>query len=309
MTVRVVFMGSPEFALPSLRALLDGYDVAGVVTQPDRPAGRGRKLKPPAIKALAEEMGLPIIQPRRLSEPEALEQLSAWQPEVILVAAFGQILKPEVLELPPHGSLNVHASLLPRWRGAAPIQAAILHGDQQTGATIMKLDEGMDTGPILSQRAIPIRPDDTAGSLSPRLAQAGAELLVETLPGYLSGEIVPQPQDEDLASYAPMLKKGQGRLDFAQPAEQLARQVRAYSPWPGSFMEWEGQTLKVHQAHALKGESKGAGERLAYEGLPAVGTAEGLLVLDEVQPAGKKAMPGEVFLRGARGWASAEAGS
>ena len=297
-------MGSPEFAVPGLRALAENYPVAGVVTQPDRPAGRGRALTSPPVKLLAQELGLPLIQPRRLREPEALEQLRAWDPQVIVVAAFGQILKPEVLDLPAYGCVNVHASLLPRWRGAAPIQAAILHGDEQTGVTIMRMDPGVDTGPVLSQRAVPVHPGETAGTLSERLASLGAGLLLETLPGYLNGTINLQPQGEALATYAPMLKKEHGELDFTQPAEALVRQVRAFNPWPGAYMLWQSQILKIHRAHAAAGAHL-LGETAVYQGLPALGTADGLLVLDEVQPAGKRAMPGKVFLSGAREWTRA----
>jgi methionyl-tRNA formyltransferase len=251
---------------------------------------------------LAEELGLPVIQPARLKEPAALEQLAAWQPDLIVVAAFGQILRPAVLDLPRYGCINVHASLLPRWRGAAPIVAAILEGDEQTGVTIMRMDPGVDTGPLLSQQATPIHPDDTAGSLSQRLAVLGAELLVETLPGYLSGELEPQPQDDSRATYAPMLKKEDGQLDFSQPAARLERRVHAFNPWPGAFTTWQGQPLKVHQARALEEPSPGLGQTVVYGGLPAVGTGSGLLILDEVQPAGRRPMPGTVFLNGARGW-------
>ena len=178
MQPRIVFMGSPGFALPTLKALADHFPVVGVVTQPDRPAGRGRHLQPPPVKTLAQSMGLPLIQPQRLQDPDAMARLRAWAPELIVVAAFGQILRPEVLNLPPYGCLNVHASLLPRWRGAAPVQAAILHGDPETGVTIMKMDPGLDTGPIISQRATRIGSEDTGGALSDRLARLGAQLLL-----------------------------------------------------------------------------------------------------------------------------------
>lgn len=306
MSDRVVFMGSPEFALPSLRRLNEHMDVVGVVTQPDRPAGRGREISPPPVKRLALEMDIPLIQPGRLRDPRAMEQLRAWAPDVIVVAAFGQILKPEVLGLPPHGCVNVHASLLPRWRGAAPIQAAILHGDRETGVTIMRMDPGVDTGPVLRQKAIRISPEDTAGTLSPRLAEIGAELLVETLPAYLSGALIPSPQDDSRATFAPMLKKADGELDFQQTAEALARRVRAFHPWPGTFLIWEDRRLAVHQAHAHPGPSPGIGVRTSTERSPAIGTPEGILVLDTVQPAGKRAMAGDVFYRGARDWDQVE---
>ena len=308
METRLVFMGSPEFALPTLRALAAHYPIAGVITQPDRPAGRGRALTPPPVKILAEELGLPLIQPRRLREPEAMDALQAWDPDLIVVTAFGQILRPDVLDLPPSGCINVHASLLPRWRGAAPIQAAILAGDEQTGVTIMRMDAGVDTGPLLSQAAIPILPTDTAGSLGERLAELGAELLLKTLPEYLNGDLQPAAQEEERATYAPMLKKEDGRLDFTRPAIDLARQVRAYNPWPGSFMEWQGQVLKIHQAHAFPCDpdpSLEPGRTLVMDGLPALASSHGLLVLDEVQPAGKRVMTGNVFLNGARAWGAA----
>ena len=301
-TPKIVFMGSPDFALFTLRALNDNYPIAGVVTQPDRAAGRGRELKPPPVKRLALELGIPVIQPEKLRLPEAMEQLHTWAPDLIVVAAFGQILRQDVLDLPPFGCINVHASLLPRWRGAAPINAAILHGDEETGITIMKMDAGLDTGPILSQRSVRIRLDETAGSLFETLSTLGADLLLDTLPGYLAGEIEPRPQSEAGVTYAPMLKKEDGQLDFSRPAVELERKVRAFNPWPGTYFEWNGNLLKVHQAGISPGKKRD-GERIIHNGLPAVGTSDGLLVLEEVQPAGKKPMPGKAFLAGARNWA------
>jgi len=305
---RIVFMGSPAFAIPSLAALAREYSVVGVVTQPDRPAGRGRLLTSPPVKLLAEEIGISLIQPRRLREVEVMEQLHAWRPDLIVVAAFGQILRQPVLELPPLGCINVHASLLPRWRGAAPVQAAILHGDEQTGITIMKMDAGIDTGPTLSQRSLSIYADDTAGSLGERLAALGAQLLLDTLPDYLNGVIQPNAQDDALATYAPMLAKADGLLDLNRPAEALSRQVRAYNPWPGAFIHYQDEIFKVHHASAsapgepLPGELQ-AGQRTRLAGLPAVMCGDGnLLLLELVQPAGKKTIPGNVFIQGARGW-------
>jgi len=299
---RIVFMGSPDFAVPVLKALAEKCNLVGVVTQPDRPAGRGRKLVPPPVKMLALTLGLPLIQPECLRAAEAMEQLRRWSPDLIVVAAFGQILRPEVLDLPRYDCINVHASRLPRWRGAAPINAAILAGDAETGVTIMRMDQGVDTGAILAQRAIPIAPEDTTGTLNVKLAELGAGLLLETLPGYLSGEIKPHPQDDSLATYAPMLKKEDGLLDFTRPAEELARRVRAFNPWPGAFFEWEGGLFKVHRARLSGEKSSGAGSRLIVEGRPAIGTSEGILILEEVQPAGKKSMPGKAFLAGGRNW-------
>lgn len=299
---KVVFMGSPDFALATLQALDQNYDVVGVVTQPDRASGRGRELKAPPVKLLALALGIPIMQPEKLRLPEAMEQLRAWAPELIVVAAFGQILRKDVLELPRFGCINVHASLLPRWRGAAPINAAILHGDAETGVTIMQMDVGLDTGPMLSQRSIPLTPDDTAGSVFERLSSLGADLLIETLPDYLSGKLTPTPQPEEGVTYAPMLKKEEGQLDFTHDVYELERRVRAFNPWPGAFMEFDGSLLKVHRARAQAGEAA-AGQRLVAQGQPGVGARGGILILEEVQPAGKKSMRGKSFLAGARNWA------
>lgn len=306
MTVRIVFMGSPQFATPTLQALVNHYPVVGVVTQPDRPAGRGQVLAPPPVKILAEALGLPVIQPRRLREPAAMAQLQEWRPDLIVVAAFGQILRPEVLDLPERGCINVHASLLPRWRGAAPIQAAILNGDPETGITIMQMDPGVDTGAILAQRAETIQERDTAGTLSERLAGLGAELLLESLPGFLEGKLLPKAQDDSLATYAPMLKKEDGLLDFFQPAKSLERRVRAMQPWPGAHFTWQGERLKVFSVSLTDLpaplEQSQPGQALCWAGKPALRAADGLLVLEEVQPAGKRRLTGKEFLQGARNW-------
>ena len=308
MSIRIVFMGSPDFALPSLSSLASAqnYQVVGVVTQPDRASGRGRELKPPPLKSLALQLNIPIIQPEKLRTPAAMEQLHAWAPDLIVVAAFGQILKKDVLELPRYGCINVHASLLPRWRGAAPINAAILAGDEETGVTIMQMDVGLDTGPMLAKKSMRINPDDTAGSVSQALSTLGADLLIETLPEYLGGNLNPVPQPEDGSTYAPMLTKGDGLLDFINPAVELERRVRAMNPWPGAWFECNGNPLKVLRASTVSGE-KGleSGSRFTVEGRPAVQSSEGVLVLDEVQPAGKKPMLGKSFLAGARDWVTA----
>jgi methionyl-tRNA formyltransferase len=298
---RIVFMGSPDFAVPSLRALAQKYPIVGVVTQPDREAGRGRMLVAPPVKEAALELGLSVMQPEKLRTPDSIAQLQAWGPDLIVVAAFGQILRPAVLDLPRFGCVNVHGSLLPRWRGAAPIQAAILAGDKETGITIMKMDAGVDTGPILARRALPILPEDTAGSIFEKMGSLGADLLLEILPGYLAGAITPRPQPEERSTYAPMLKKEEGLLDFSRPAEELARRVRAFHPWPGTWMVWQGLPLKIHKAHTTDGGGD-PGVKLIVQGLPAITTPDGLLILDEIQPAGKKSMPGKAFLTGARGW-------
>jgi methionyl-tRNA formyltransferase len=306
---RIVFMGSPDFAVPTLEALAASggfetclYNIVGVVTQPDRPAGRGRTLVPPAVKVAALRLGIPVMQPEKLRLSEAMTQLRAWSPDLIVVAAFGQILHPDVLDLPRFGCINVHGSLLPRWRGAAPIQAAILAGDAETGITIMKMDASVDTGPILSQRYLPIAPDDTAGSLLARLAPLGAELLMDALPRYLRGELVPKPQPEAGATYAPMLKREDELLDFTCPAIELERQIRALNPSPGAYFDWNGVPLKVQRGRVSGAKSPGAGCRLIVEGRPAMGTGEGILILEEVQPAGRKSMFGKAFLAGGREW-------
>ena len=298
----IVFMGSPEFAVPVLRKLADHDHIVGVVTQPDRPAGRGRVLKSPPIKLLADELNLPVVQSRKLSEPDVMRQLHQWAPDLIVVAAFGQILRPEVLDLPKFGCINVHASLLPRWRGAAPIQAAILNGDEQTGITILRMDTGIDTGPTLSQATIQITDHETAGTLTINLSKLGAELLVETLPYYLNGTLIPQAQDGSHATYAPMIKKEAGLLDFSQTAIDLERKVRAYNPWPGTYTMWKNQALIIHQAHVVDSYLQPAGKRITYQELPAMITSQGIFIIDMLQPAGKKIMEGKTFLRGARGW-------
>ncbi len=299
---RVVFMGSPSFAVPTLEGLVGRYSVVGVVTQPDRPAGRGSRLRPPPVKVTAERLGLPVFQPKKVAAPDALEHLRAWAPDVIVVVAFGQILPSELLSLPPYGCLNLHASLLPRWRGAAPIAAAILAGDEVTGVTLMQMDEGVDTGPILAQREEPIRPDDTTGSLTDRLARVAAELLMEVLPDYLAAKVRPVPQSEEGVTYCRPLKKADGRLDWTRPAAELERRVRAVNPWPGAFTFWEGQMVKVLRAASLPDWSgpEPPGTVVPLEAGAAVVAGQGALQLLEVQMAGKNPLPIEAFLRGRR---------
>ena len=301
MAMKIVFMGSPDFAVPALLQLARTYPVCGVVTQPDRPSGRGMTLTSPPVKMAALELGLPVIQPEKLRAPDAFQQLQDWAPDLIVVSAFGQLLRQNVLDLPRYGCVNIHASLLPRHRGAAPIQAAILAGDTETGITIMKMDAGLDTGPMLRQRAISIGVEDTGGSLFEKLSTLGGELLLGTLPGYLAGEILPQPQPLEGMTYFGMIKKEDGRLDFNLPALVLERKVRAFSPWPGTYVVWNGGPLKVHRAHVKSGQAQ-PGQRLVVDGLPALGTVEGVIVFDELQPSGKKSMPGKAFMLGARDW-------
>lgn len=297
--MRVVFMGSPEFAVPTLARLIQEHQVAAVVCQPDRGAGRGRKIQTPPTKQLALEHGISVMQPRRAAEPASIAELRALRAELIVVAAYGQILPQELLDLPDHGSLNVHASLLPRWRGASPIQAALLNEDLETGVTIMLMDAGLDTGPILAQRSIPIQGEATAGSLSAELAELGAALLIDAIPGHVEGELRPLPQDNSRATYAPQLTKAEGELKFDHPADRLARQVRAFEPWPGSFTHWRQQRLAVKRAHPAPANGLRPGLVKSIDGSPAVGTAQDALVLDRVQLAGRRETSGEEFVRGA----------
>ena len=310
--MRVVFMGTPEFAVPSLRALVEhapparlwanGLDIVGVITRPDKPAGRGRQTIASPVKRFATERGIPVYQPGPLRRPEALKQIRSLDPGVIVVAAFGQILPTDVLDLPPHSCLNVHASLLPRWRGASPIAAAMLAGDTETGVTIMQMEEGLDTGPIIAQRSTPIGATETAGALTERLAEIGAQLLVETLPYWLAGGASSREQDEALATMTRPLKKDDGRLDWTRTASELARQIRAYSPWPGAFTTWKGARVRVLAAHALPGTGSGApgtaqrsGDSLASL---AVRCGQEALALDVIQLEGKRALPVADVLRG-----------
>lgn len=295
-------MGSPDFAAISLHALAKNFNIVGCVTQPDKRAGRGKKLISPPVKILANELNISTIQPHRIKDEKVMDELRRFAPDLIVVAAYGQILRPELLALPHYGCVNVHGSLLPRWRGAAPIQAGILAGDAEAGITIMLMDKGIDTGDMLSKRAIPIENDDTAETLFNKLAPLGADLLVETLPKYITGEILPQPQPEEGATYAKMLKKADGELDFSKTAVELERQIRAFSPWPSSFFQWEGKRIKVHRAKVETQKSPGIGTQVQVKGVPAIGTAEGILLLEEIQPAGKKPMSGKSFLAGGRNW-------
>ncbi len=297
---RVVFMGTPEFAVPSLRALSVHYEIALVVTQPDRPAGRGRGVRESAVKVAARELGLPVYQPDSLRGPEPLAALREAKPDVAVVAAFGEILRESVLTLPPRGCVNVHASLLPRHRGASPVAAAILAGDTASGTTIMLLDQGMDTGPILAQAQEPIRPDDTTGTLTERLSHLGARLLLETLPLWLAGQLEPQPQDASQATYAPRVRKEDGLIDWANPAIVIERQIRAFDPWPGAYTFWQGRRLRIVSAEANAawcGREVPGTVLQACDGL-AVATGEGALIVRQLQVAGKRCVDCAAFLCG-----------
>lgn len=307
--MRVVFMGSPDFAVPTLRRLIESeHEVVTVYTQPDRPAGRGRTLHPPPAKQVALQYGVPVHQPEQVSSPEAVAELAGLAPDVIVIAAFGQILKQPVLDLPPRGVLNVHASLLPRHRGAAPVAAAILAGDKETGVTIMLTELALDAGPMLAQRRLPISDDDTTGSLSERLAREGADLLMEILPNWLAGAIQLQPQDDSQATYIRSIRREEAAIDWSLPAADIWRRVRAYNPWPVAYTTLEGQPLRILEAKPLAGEGlepPGTVLPLPGEGPPEAGFAvrcgQGALAVLRVQRAGRKAMSGAEFLRGQRG--------
>jgi methionyl-tRNA formyltransferase len=302
MDIRLLFIGTPDFAVPTLVELSRHFQIIGVITQPDRPTGRGRTLTPTAIKLAANEIQLEVFQPPDINSISAIQKIREWNPDLICVAAFGQIFSSELLSIPKFGCLNVHASLLPRWRGASPINAAIFAGDPTTGVTIMRMAEGLDDGPILNHNKIDILDDDTAGSLSTRLADLGAKLLVKTIPDYINGDIQPLPQDNARTTYAGMLKKQDGMLDFGQTADQLDRKIRAYYPWPGTFTYWNEQRLIIHQARSIPVSSPGIAVFINHEGFPAVGTGDGVLLFESLQLAGKKKLSGNDFLRGLPEW-------
>lgn len=298
-------MGSPEFAVPSLEHLiLNKYQVVAVYTQPDRPAGRGRVLVSPPVKEAALRCGLPVVQPTSLKSAEAVTQLADFQPDVIVVAAFGQILPQSVLDIPGYGCINIHPSLLPKFRGASPVAAAILSGDEFTGVSIMLLDAGMDTGPVLARAMVPVSPQDNTGSLTDRLSLLAAHLLQEVLVGWRRREIAPQPQNEAEATYSTQITKEEGEIDWHLSAVDIWRRVRAFNPWPGCYTKWRGRQLKIIEAEPLPGESAtGVGQVVALSGckaVPGVGTGDGVLGLLQVQLEGKRAMSAAEFLRGQR---------
>ncbi len=299
---RIVFLGTPEYAVPVLRACLQHHEVVYAVTQPDRYGGRGRRqLIGSPVKMTAADAGVPILQPVRLSrDAEALSLLEEAQADVFVLAAYGQILRPNVLALPRHGVIGVHASLLPRWRGASPVAAAIRAGDADTGVSLMLTEAGLDTGPVIAWEATPVGPHDTTGSLTARLADLGATLLIDTLPAWVAGQIRPQQQDEALATYAPEIAKADGRIDWSQSAVAIERHIRAMSPWPGAFTFTAGDTrLTLWQAHVLEQTPCDVpGTIQSVDGALAVATGDGMLCVDLLQPAGRRTMPGDAYLRG-----------
>lgn len=296
--MRVVFMGTPSAAVPSLRALHEAFDVQAVYTRRDRPRGRGLKVEPSAVKVAASEMGLEVVQPRRLrGEADQLEQLG---PDVVAVVAYGMLLPPDVLAVPRLGCVNVHFSLLPRWRGAAPVEHAILAGDHQTGVTTMLMDEGMDTGPMLYQEAADIAPDDTTGTVTARLAESGATLLVRTLSDLDEDTVEPQPQPSTGATLAAKIEASDAELDPARPAIELERRVRAFNPFPGAYLWLDGRRLKIWSAAVTPGDGRAGTIAAAIPEAVEVQTSDGRLKLLEVQPEGRKAMGADAFARGRR---------
>lgn len=303
--MRILFMGSPDFAATILRALISHHDVLAVYTQPDRPSGRGLTPAPSPAKKVAAEHNLRVLQPKSLKSPEEASCLRDLQPEAIIVAAYGLLLPRTALDIPPLGCINVHPSLLPRYRGASPVTAAILAGDVDTGISIMLLDEGWDTGPILAQGSLPIAPADTTGTLTSKLAELGVQLLLDTLPRWQRREITPQPQDSTMATYSQTLHKEEGQLDWRLTAAELERRVRAFLPWPGCYTRWRGKLLNVLTAHIAPGRAE-PGRVVGLEGgAAAVGTEQDMLALETVQLEGKKAMSIQEFLRGRRDFVGA----
>jgi methionyl-tRNA formyltransferase len=306
--MKVVFMGSPAFALPALQALmLNQYDISAVYTQPDRKSGRGQQVTSCPVKQFASGAGIRVVQPLSFRDAWEVELLAGLKPDIIIVAAYGQILPEAVLNIPQHKCINIHPSLLPKYRGPSPVAAAILNGDAQTGVTIMLIEKKVDSGPIIAQTQVSIGDDDTTGSLTGRLAKTGAEILIATLPGWVSGTIQSLVQDESRATYTRMEKKEDGELDWKWPAVQLWRKVRAFDPWPGCYVKWNGSRIKIVEAVPLADTEKGSpGQVIA---LPrgeairvAVRTGEGLLGLVRVQPEGKCDMTAADFCVGHRGF-------
>jgi methionyl-tRNA formyltransferase len=313
--LRIIFMGTPQFAVPALETLIagskpglvlqEGYEVVTVITRPDKPSGRGKEILYSPVKQLALSHGIPVWQPGSLKRQENIEMLAAYQSDLYIVAAFGQILPQAVLDLPRYGALNIHASLLPKYRGVSPISEAILQGDTGTGVTIMLIDAGVDTGPILLQRAIPIAENDTTGILTSKLAILGASTLMEALPLWVQGEITPHSQDNRFASYTHLLHKEDGKIDWNQSADVLARKVRAFTPWPGAYTNWGDRLLKIISAHAVQTNTDSetgigkVGLRKEHGAQTlTVATGNGLLIIEKLQLEGKKVMNADEFLRG-----------
>jgi methionyl-tRNA formyltransferase len=313
--LRIIYMGTPHFAVPALEALIEhaapgkllpeGYEIVTVVTRPDKPSGRGREVVYSPVKQVALAHGIPVWQPGSFKKAENSAALAAYHADLYIVAAFGQILPQSVLDQPRLGTLNIHASLLPKYRGADPIAEAILQGESETGITIMLLDAGIDTGPMLLKRSLPIAEDDTTGTLTTKLAALGAQCILEVLPRWVNGEITPEPQDELQATHTRMLKKEDGLIRWDKPAAVIARQVRAYNPWPSAYTYWQGKLLKIQMAYTLPLQpdpsvtpgTVGTHDEAGHRQL-SIATGSGLLVVSQLQLEGKKSMSAEEFLRG-----------
>ncbi len=302
-------MGTPDYAAPVLSRLIDeGHDIVAVYSQPDRPSGRGRKLVPTPTKRFAEERGIEVRQPDSLRSDAECAGLASLSPEVIVVAAYGLFLPAEVLEIPPLGCLNLHPSLLPRYRGPSPVVSAILNGDADTGVTIMKLDEGMDSGALMAQERVPIAERETGPELTRRLFELGADLLVDTLPGWASGSVQASPQDESQATFTTLVKKEDGEIDWTDDAEWLARKVRAYEPWPGTFTRWDGKLLKILDAKCAEGATSPGHVVGLDDGGIGIGTGDGLLVVNKLQNEGRRPSNAQDFVRGYPDFVGAELG-
>lgn len=299
--LRIIFMGTPDFAATSLAALLQGPDqVVAVVTQPDRPKGRGKKLSPPPVKVLAQDKGIPLLQPAKIRTEAFRDELLAFHPDLVVVTAYGRILPPALLALAPLGCINVHGSLLPRHRGAAPIQWAIMNGDTEVGVTIIQMDEGMDTGDILLTKTIPADPEETAGSLFVKLAELGSSALLEAIVRLKTGDLLPTPQDHSLATAAPMLKKEDGNIDWNLSAEKLHCLIRGLDPWPAASCQIDGQRFRLFSPEVIHKDSPAAPGTLVRaerDGL-LIATGHNMLLVREIQPEGKKRMPASAFLCG-----------
>ena len=309
--MKIIFFGTPEFAVPPLEALLNsGHEIIAVVTQPDRQSGRGRRLRPGPVKIRAQKAGLRLLQPAKARDEHFIDELEALNPSAIVVAAYGQILPPEIIRLPRFGCINIHASLLPRYRGAAPVNWALINGEEKTGVTTMLMDEGMDTGPVLLQEEVMITPDDTAATLSAKLSRSGADLLLKTLHGLERGSIKPVPQSGS-ASYAPRLKKTDGMIPWSKPAVELCNFIRGMTPWPGAYGFLEGERVKILKAVPAASAADGSGGAGCAECRPGVicrvtteemhvCTGSSAVSILNIQPAGKSAMPVKTFLQGRR---------
>lgn len=295
---KIVFMGTPEFAAGILRSLIENnFNVVGVVTAPDRPKGRGRKLAISEVKELATQFELPILQPENVKTEDFFQQLASWQPDLIVVAAYGQIIKKNILDLPKYGCINVHASLLPKYRGASPIHYALLNGEQETGITIMKMDEGMDTGEIINNEKLKINNNDNLISLYSGLADLGAKLLIKTIPDYIAGKIELKKQNNNLASYTKIITKSDGKIDWSMKGQDILNKIRAFNPWPGTFANWQEKKLKIHSAR-LTERKFSPGEVVIENKKIYVGTADFALEIIDLQLEGRKTVSAENFVLG-----------